>query len=262
MAVWKDEHIIRVYELARAGMSQTQIIQVLGISRQTFITWKNKRPALREALRRGLLWHKGPKSEGFSFRTYVYNQLSPLAQATWNEIMAFENTTNRKRKIEAIFAKRGVRMRQQLFVYAWTSTNFKFSKALWRVGISSWTFAHWKKTDPDFARLVAEIDQRKKDFFEEHLITLVAAGDGPATIFANRTYNRDRGYGEHVDVGVQGQIDHAVYPVDSLDLPLDARRQLLESLRRKRIKSEVVNTKQLQGEISHEQLPADGAASR
>lgn len=240
--MWKDEYIVRVYELARAGMSQAQIIQVLGCSKQTFITWKDRKPALREAFRRGVLYRKGQHAEGFSFRNYVYNQLSAAAKATWDEIMVFERTANRREKIDAIFAKRGVRMRQHLFLYAWTSSNFKFTAALRRVCISSWTFNHWKKTDPEFARLVAEIEQHKKDFFEEHLCSLVAGGDSAATIFANRTYNRDRGYGEHVDVGVTGQINHAVYPIDSLDLPLEARSQILESLRRKRIESRTVES--------------------
>ena len=144
--------------------------------------------------------------------------------------------------MEAILSERGVRVRQQLFVYAFVSSNFSISAALRRVNISRSAFELWKK-DPEFLRLFEELGEMKGDFFEEHLCMLIAGGDTASTIFANRTYNKKRGYSEKIDVdlNVSGSVQHNIVNIDSLGLPLKERKQLLSKVRKaKQIESKVV----------------------
>ena len=72
---------------------------------------------------------------------------------------------------------------------------------------------------------------------------LIAGGDTSSTIFANRTYNRKRGYNEKVDVdlNISGSVQHHIVSIDSLDLPLKERKRLLHKIRKvKQIESKAV----------------------
>jgi hypothetical protein len=79
--------------------------------------------------------------------------------------------------------------------------------------------------------LLVEVEQIKKDFFEEGLLKLVKAGDSSATIFGNRTLNRDRGYGEVTETRVSGVVGVASLPLDKLNLPVDVLRVVLNAVR-------------------------------
>lgn len=235
MALWDESYIITTYEMACEGCSQNQIIRVIGTTRASYIKWKTTHPALREALRRGYV-QKRKRTIALAttqtFREYIFDQLSPDLQAIWKTINRLETMRDGRKKIDALLVKRGQRARQNLFVHAWTTSNWSLSRALRKVSISYNTFRTWKDDDPNFAMLIDEIDWHKKNFFEEHLCKLVARGDSPATIFANRTKNRDRGYAEHVKHDVDGTMKHTgVVSVDQLDLPIEMRRMILDRMR-------------------------------
>jgi hypothetical protein len=118
-------------------------------------------------------------------------------------------------------------------------------RACRKVGISRQTFFLWCK-DEKFQALVDEIQEAKKDFFEGSLIRLVAAGDTSATIFANRTVNKDRGYSERhqVDVNVSGQVTHKheLVSMEQLKLPTAVEKMLLQQIR----KVKQIESKQLE----------------
>ncbi len=234
--VWQDAFIIRVYNLAKSGMRESQMAKVLGISLPTFIIWKKKRKQFHLALQTGRKEHRGDNGHVISFKDYVYARLPADLRKVWSIINRLDEAKGGREKIEAILARRGKIVRQHLFIYAWTSTNFSISSALRKVNISRSTFKKWSNDDPDFAKLIDEINWHKKNFFEDHLCTLVAKGDGACTIFANRTFNRDRGYNEKVtvDMNLSGEIDQTVMSVDMMKLPLETRKEILKSLRKQK----------------------------
>ena len=138
-------------------------------------------------------------------------------------------------QVEALLEKGGKIVRQHLFIFAWTSSNFSISKAMRKVNISRATFNNWKR-DPEFAKLVEEIDIIKGDFLEEHLYKLVEAGDSPATIHANKTFNRGRGYGDNLDLKVSGELDSVVMTLGELDVSIEVRKALLKAVRKSKKK--------------------------
>lgn len=234
-SLFKNQYIITVYELAKTGMSEVAMAKVLGISTPTFYSWEAKKPAFKLAIQEGRKVHKGEGKIGASFRDYVFQRLSPELRVLWKKINKLNKSKSGTEKIEALLANRGKSIRQHLFIYAWTASNFSLSQALKKVNISRSTFDLWKNTEPDFLKLVQEIDWHKKNFFEDSLCRLIAGGDTSATIFANRTRNRDRGYNEkiEVDMEVDGSINQHIVSMNLLKLPLNTRKEILKSIREK-----------------------------
>jgi len=231
--LWKTENIIKGYELAKSGMSMAQIAKALGTSQPTIVKWIEKKEAFRIAVNAGRKISKGNGKNGMNFRDYVYKRLPEDLKKLWREINKMDKAGSGVEKIEALLVRKGMRVRQHLFLYAWVASNFSISNALGKVNISRTTFDYWKEKDPEFAMLVEEINWHKKNFFEDHLCKLVAGGDVSSTIFANETYNRDRGYSKRQDLNVNltGETTHSVILVDSLGLSLKERKKLLQKMK-------------------------------
>ncbi len=51
--VWNDKYYVRVFQLARDGMSDEEIAKSMGVDLKTFKSWRKERPALSESLRQG-----------------------------------------------------------------------------------------------------------------------------------------------------------------------------------------------------------------
>ena len=233
--VWKDNYVIDVYNLAKSGMTDRKIAQVLGITHHTFAMWTRtttKRKNFRLAFQRGRKEYRGKNGKTYSFKDYVFKRLSLDLRSTWNRINKLDKKANSFEMIDAILENKGKNVRQHLFVYAWVSSNFSTLEALRKVCLSRGVFDLWKK-DPEFAEMVKAINEYKKDFFEDQLCNLVARGDTSATIFANSTKNRDRGYDKRVgiDMDVKGQLDTGNSIIDFSKLSLRARKELLQLTR-------------------------------
>lgn len=242
---YKHKHVVEVYIAAKSGMTENQISKVLGISVHTLRVWERKKKAFKIALERGRAECRGKKGDSLSFREYVFGRLSYKNRKLWNKINRLsKNTKKRKRpedyveQIELLLEKRGKHARQSLFMYSWVSSNFSISHALRKVNISRSTFELWKQ-DPEFHTLFEEMNWHKGNFFEEYLCLLVKGGNQAATVFANKTFNKDRGYGERVDVDMNliGDVEHGVISVDHLKLSLDTRKALLKARRKQKKRS-------------------------
>jgi len=245
--VWKDKFVVRGYELAKVGMSEEKISRVLGISTPTFRSWMKKKPIFKTAIKQGRRMLKGKGEEASTFRDYIYKRLSPKAREVWKTLNRMHKTKSGIEKVQLMLETQGKGMRQSLFIYAWTSANFNISAAMRKILVGRGTFELWKK-DPEFLNLVHEIEWHKKNFFEDHLCMLIKGGDTAATIFANSTYNKDRGYGRNATLKVEGEmtVNRNVMSVDDLELSLEARKEILRAVRhRKKVESEVVEQKAL-----------------
>lgn len=227
--LWKDTYYVKAYQLAKSGFTNTKVAAGLGVTLTTLEKWISKKAALREALTDARSVDEAGAAA--SFRDYVYQRLDPHLRDLWDTINRFEKEKNGILRIEALLEAKGKRTRQRLWLYALTNSNFNPSAACRKVNISRQTFEAWCG-DPDFQSLVDEIDWHKGNFFEAQLVRLVKSGDTHATIFANRTFNRDRGYNDKLEVEGKIQHEHS-YTLDDLDLPADQLRSILDAITKK-----------------------------
>ncbi len=234
-SLWQDHFVIDIYNLAKSGMTENQMSKTLGVSIHTFIKWEKKKKLFKLALDKGRKEHRGKDNKTLSFRDYFYKRLSYKNRKTWKAINKLDGKKGSFEKIEALLERRGKLVRQHMFVYAWVHANFSVSMALRKVCISRSTFEAWKK-DNEFGKLIEELNWHKKNFFEDHLTKLVAGGNPAATIFVNKTFNKDRGYNEkiEVDMNLAGELEHGIVSVDHLKLDLDVRKALLKAKRKQR----------------------------
>ena len=232
VSIYKDEYIVRVYQLAQQGLTETKISKILGISVATFRVWEKKKKAFKKALEMGRKEGNPNNKDIVTFQDYVYKRLPRKLRKLWNEINAFGTSVSGIEKIEALLIKRGVRARQHLFLYAWTKSNFSISYALRKVNISRSTFEGWKSKDDSFLELVDNINWHKGNFFEDHLLKLVAGGDTSAILHVNKTFNRKRGYGEKtdIDINLSGGVSIS-HTVKGKGFSLETRKAMLKDLR-------------------------------
>jgi hypothetical protein len=129
--------------------------------------------------------------------------------------------------------------KQQLFLHCLFSSHFDLSGAMRLCNVSKKRFDIWTTADPDFARLWDEIEFHKKNFYEAAYHDLIAERNPAVVLHAMKTKNADRGYGDApVTVNLNGKVDHAhqhehrhVIDLESLKLPLETRRQILDAYR-------------------------------
>lgn len=244
---WEEEHVGRIYELRRQGLSMEKVAVALGVTVQTLRNWKRGKPEVASAIQRGkadAVKEKLPAAlpPPVDFTAYLYKQLPEHLQELWDEISKPETAPNAMARTEALLAENGEKARQYLFIHAFAMSNFSTSRAMRVTRISKSRLDRWIIADPEFAELMDEIHFHKKNFLEHQLLKLVQQGDTSATIFANKTLNRDRGFADKLELEVSGTIqhEHTVISVAQLDLPLETRRELLTALRASRA-SEAIN---------------------
>lgn len=242
--LWKDSYYVRAYELAKNDMSDQEIAAAIGVSISGWKIWKKTKPALRIALNRARSAGRDGNAE--TFVDYVYKRLSPKLREMWGEILQLDKHKNGLEMVEALLAKGGTRARQHLFIHALVSGNFNKSEACRRVNVSVPTLRGWIENDPEFPKLIDEIHWHKKNFFEGALTKLVKDGDTAATIFANKTFNKDWGYSEKHELEIKADVKHThTVKVEELDLPVEVQQRLLEAMRTKNVEIIDVPMKEL-----------------
>lgn len=240
-STWKDEYYVTIYELVRQGMTMAQIAGVLGVSDFCLKNWYKKKPALKEAVNRArssspssIRDRSGETGTGEKFFEYVYRRLPPELRELWNELCEAERADNPEIAVEALLENQGERTLQHLWIHALVAGNFNVSEACRRVNVTQKQVDQWKKEDTRFLELVEQVITMKKDYAEGCLFDLLRAGDAGATIFVNRTLNRDRGYDPKVTVVHEGSVLHQHVDVSALPLDLETKRKMLEAIRNSR----------------------------
>jgi hypothetical protein len=233
MAIFKPRFIVDIYRLSREGLNDKQIAKELSVSATGFACWKTRYASVRYALFRAK--KDRIAAETTDWKEYVRGRLPPKLQKVWDKLMEFDKEASGYSQAERLLKERPVKTRQQLLVFSILSSGFNLSKALRKVGLTREIFADWMENDPEFTALLHEVQEVKKDFFEEGLIRLIKAGDSPAIIFANKTLNRDRGYAERMEHVHSGNILLTTVPIGELELPPEMLRVLLDALKRKQM---------------------------
>jgi len=240
---------IRVYELARDGLSNLAIAKAMGVPEDRFSAWSTPgshgfKPLIKEALDRGRAFLE---KSGTSMADYILGRLSPKALRVWKELNTLEQAMDkspgkdkweREADIRAFCQGQNKRMRQHLYIYALLHSHYNQSEALERVCVSRQLLALWLRSDSKFKALVDEVNTHKGDFFETALIKLVERGEPSAILHVNKTFNRKRGYGDKLEVVHSGKVEHKI-KVDELNLSLETRKELLRAIQEKRATAQI-----------------------
>lgn len=228
---YKPSIAVDMYELARSGMTEMAICDVLEISLETLHRWKNKYQSCRYALEQGRKVYAEAKET--NYYGFIAGRLPEDLKLLWEELTEADDDPNTIRRLEKLINSHGRKARQRLLLHALIKFDFHLGKACRFVNINRGTYESWKRSDPDFHALVREITDLKKDFVESKLMSLIKAGVPAAVIHANKTLNADRGYSTKVEVTHTGTITHAhnIIPVSSLDLSVEIRMALLTAIR-------------------------------
>jgi hypothetical protein len=225
-SAWQDSFYLLAYELARAGLEDKRIAQALGVDHHTLAAWVKARPALREALAKG-------RNKAVNFRDHVRGWLPPELRQLWDTLDQFDSAEDGPALAAALLEGQGAKARKHLFAYALVACNFNVSAASRKVGISHNLYYEWLRSDEEFRELIREIRSQVRDFFEAALVELVGRGIPSVVIFANKTFNRDRGYGDKPPEPPEGpRADPGVLDLASLDLSPEVQAALLEAIRR------------------------------
>ena len=228
---YDEDTPFKAYELAKTGLNDQDIAKSLGISRPTLNAWRKKRKVLDKAIREGrkVIMEGGAAS----FQDYVHQQLPEKLKSYWDALCALDKDGKLSAEdIEAVLQDAGLRGRQNLWLHALIHSNFNPSDACRKVNVSRKTVSHWLN-DRHFRELFQEIQWHKKNFFEGALIGLVASGDTSATIFVNKTVNRDRGYGERIKIDHEHQHKVEVVSMQQIldKVDLETKKKMLAAMR-------------------------------
>ena len=211
---WNDDFIWKAYELAQQGnLTDAMIAKSLKLDPALFCRMKKDNRGLRNALKAA---RKGKRKSSTAdqlgmLQEYVHGRLPEELKPVWNEIMGASNDETflpAKRLTALLGDYTNIKeTKQTLWLYAWFESNFNQSEACRQVNVYRRTVELWKK-DADFFNLFNEMNRIKGDFFESALVKGVRDGNPFLIGFANKSFNRDRGYGESIDVNVTGTIEH------------------------------------------------------
>lgn len=228
---WRDDQAFRLYELFKAGHGTAAVAHLMGVRAETVNAWVDKLP-LAKAAKAAALAARDAESE--TFADYVHSRLPADLVPVWKEIESAGMSENPVERIEAALAGKGKRGRQWMFLHALVTSNFNVTEASRKTNIDRRTFQLWMKNDDGFARIIDQIYESKKDLVEGKLFQLIEQGDTSAVLFASRTLNKDRGYGDSKTIKVDQTTTHRhLIDIDELDLTLEVRRAILEALRKK-----------------------------
>lgn len=228
--------VVEIYRIMRAGMTEADAAKAIGLTHPRFSNWKAKRKSVRYAVERGREDANATVSTTETvnnFVDYVYGHLKPETRKLWEEMRFWENEADATERTEALLQDKGDRVRQELFVHALVSSGFNLSAAMRMAAVSRNTYNRWILR-ADFNELMDELTFHKKNMFEGALLDLVKARNPQAVIFANKTQNADRGYGDKTTVEHTGTVhhQHEVVPFDKLDLSPACLREVLDATRR------------------------------
>lgn len=228
---WKPIFLVQVYRMVRLGIPDEDICRTLKVSRVSLYKWRKDRPELEEAIQMA----RKERDESRDLTSWIYKRLSPEMQDLWTRIQSWHEQPGGHNLVELSLQDHGLRVRQQLFLHALCVLKFNPSEAMRAVNITKYELDKWLASDLEFSRLVDEMQWHKGNFFEQALYELVEQGNPSAVMFANKTFNRKRGYGQTAELNVKhsGQVLHGVIDLTEImhKLSPESKAEIMTALR-------------------------------
>lgn len=232
---WDDNWYVKVYQLAKGGMSNQDIATTLGVSGDQFKKWKDANLALQAALKEA----RQPVTVG---DRWIFGRLSPRAQECWRRVLKAETLTNATRKIEFWFGKYGDGIRKELFLHVMAASHFNTTKACRRVNIPHSQFKRWCAEDFEFANLLVEMQEHRSNFYDEKFNQLVDEKEPSVVIHAQKTFNREKGFGDKLKIEHSGEVKNTgVLEIGEKLLDLlsrSARKELMQAMEQLQLEQE------------------------
>lgn len=244
---WQPEWYVRVYEMARDGMSPDQVKRALGVSDHAWRKRWHSDPALRDAVHKGRARKKSVR-DGDGMPEYVYRHLSPELLPAWKELeRVFDVEDHPEAFVAAVLTPYGAKARKALYLHALVCSNFNGSQAGRKTGVSREALRKWCAEDPAFARLVTrEVSAIKADMVEGAVWKLIDRGDTAATLWAAKCLLKERGYRSSKDEDRSRLTESLQVKVELDKLSVDELRVLLASMPRqlppREVNGEVVDS--------------------
>lgn len=232
---YNEDVIWKCYKFARHGHSDSKIATNIGVDKQTLFNWIKKYKVLNRAIQAGRKDH-GPQSDE-SLESFVYKKLPPDAQDYFDILQ--DEVTNWNEELGEMTTE----VKQMLYFNLWYENDFNESEALRKLGLSVKVVHEWRRDNPWFASIYNNMLVVRKDFVEQATMRLIKQGDPIVTMRVNAALNKDRGYGDKLEI--EGNMQHTVthgIDVTGLDLPADVMERILEAVRIKEAEAIDVNT--------------------
>lgn len=210
------------YRLAlKHGLSDLKpIYSELGITESQFTELQQSQPSFQRAITAG---------EADRLPA-VFADLSDESKEIWKTLTDREAFPDAKQSALLAVANGGKREQQKLLIYGLVESHFDVNSALKALKIPLKTFRNWVKDDPEFAEMISEVQDQKKQFIESRLFRLIAMGSERATIFGAERLLKET-YGQ--ELKHTGNIEHNHQHNTGLDLsklPVEVRSQIFEIL--------------------------------
>jgi len=199
-AVWSSKFYVKVYQLARTGMEDSIIAKSLGVSPYQFNKWVKEKSGLRFAL------VEGRKSDITIQEEYVYGRLNGPAKLVWDQIRQCKGKYS-SGGIDRLLEQHGESVKKMLFLHCLMRSHFNATAACRKINVSYKQYKEWIETDYEFANAIQEMQWHKGNLYERALDDLIHKEKDPAAIiFANKTFNKGRGYGEKLELEHTGEV--------------------------------------------------------
>lgn len=238
---YTEDMVFRVYELAKNGYKKTKIAEACGVTSDTLTKWFKAHPVCKKAYLKGKKLYASDSGQTTTFTDYVHDNLPKKILKKWDKIMILQDAARGPQRVQAFLEAQTKIVQQYLFIHSLISCNFQKAKALKKIGLTYSSLYRWQE-DADFSTMLDFVHELRGDFFEDYLTGLIVDGDSKAIIFANRTFNRKRGYGDKLDVKIDHSIQHThTISLADAGMTLEERKKVLNSIRTKRIESKVID---------------------
>lgn len=222
----------RIWQAALAALTAAndrELAISLGISEAKLKEWRNEHPSFYRAIV-AARQHASNSDTSEAMLKHISNSLSPELRELWDTLNGADMTA--KDAVMYSLATRGDYDRQKLLLHALSVTRFDITRCCSLLGISKSQLDNWAKNDPKFVKLWEEVSFAKKNFIESALMRKIDEGDTRAIIFASKTLNKDRGYGESLEVTGRVEHVHAHIDFEKLDLDVETKSKILLACKR------------------------------
>ena len=165
---------------------------------------------------------------------FIFGYLPPPLLPTWELIC--ECLAGSCRDTREVIQPLTNHEKTHLFLFAYSQNHFNTTAALLALNMTRQELEKWIAEDFEFASAWHDTAWHRRNTYEAALMRAVINGEVSAIIFANRTLNRKRGYGESppVPVTTEPAKPKSTVPISSLDLPFQLKVDLLKAIRKQR----------------------------